>query len=87
MSDPVIDPAVPPRLQDDKTLPVAIYVLYIAAPVTGITAFIAVILAYVSRKDAPEWRASHYEFQVRTFWLGLMFAIAFGLWFMAAYGA
>jgi len=75
LSDPAIDPAVPPRLQDDKTLPIVIYALYIAGAVTGATVLIAAILAYVSRKDAPEWLASHYEFQIRTFWLALGLSI------------
>ncbi len=75
MSDPSIDPAVPPRLQDDKTLPGIGYALLIAGPPTGgLTCVIAAILAYVSRKDAPAWLARHYEFLIRTFWLGLLFA-------------
>lgn len=80
MSDPTLDPAVPPRLQDDKTLPGVNYALLIAGVVSGgFTCLIAAILAYVSRKDAPEWLASHYEFQIRTFWLGLLFAVISGL--------
>ncbi len=80
MSDPTAtplgDPVVPPRLQDDKTLPIVIYALYIAGAVTGgLTVLIAAILAYISRKDAPEWLASHYEFQIRTFWLALGLSI------------
>jgi uncharacterized membrane protein len=75
VTDPALDPAVPPRLQDDKTLPVVIYALHIAGVATGgVTCLIGAILAYVSRKDAPEWLASHYEFQIRTFWLALMFS-------------
>lgn len=77
MTEPTIDPAVPPRLQDDKTLPGVIYALLIASVLTGgLTSVIAVIIAYVSRKDAPEWLASHYEFQIRTFWLSLLFGLA-----------
>ena len=80
MTDPVIDPAVPPRLQDDKTLPGVIYALHIAGVVTGgFTCLIAAILAYVSRKDAPEWLASHYEFQIRTFWLALLMSLVSGV--------
>lgn len=75
MSDPVIDPAVPPRLQDDKTLPGVVYALHIAGGVTGFTCLIGAIIAYISRKDAPEWLASHYEFQIRTFWLALLFSV------------
>lgn len=67
---------MPPRLQDDKVLPGAIYALHIAGAVTGgLTSLIGAILAYISRKDAPEWLASHYEFQIRTFWLALAFSV------------
>jgi uncharacterized membrane protein len=87
LSDPAPDPAVPPRLQDDKTLPIVIYALLIAGVATGgVTCLIAVILAYVSRKDAPEWLASHYQFQIRTVWLALGFSIVAGLLSMLAVG-
>nr|WP_295109375.1 hypothetical protein [uncultured Caulobacter sp.] len=76
MSDPALDPAAPRRLQDDKTLPGVVYALHIAGAVTGgLTCLIGVIIAYISRKDAPEQLASHYKFQIRTFWLALMFSI------------
>jgi uncharacterized membrane protein len=66
---------VPPRLQDDKTLPGVVYALHIAGVVTGgVTCLIGAVLAYISRKDAPEWLASHYDFQIRTFWLALLFS-------------
>ena len=56
------------------------YALLIAGPPTGgLTCAVAAILAYVSRKDAPEWLASHYEFQIRTFWLAVLFAVISGL--------
>ncbi|WP_454717963.1 DUF4870 family protein [Caulobacter segnis] len=75
VSEPTLDPAVPPRLQDDKTLPGVVYALHIAGAVTGVTCLIGAIIAYISRKDAPEWLASHYEFQIRTFWLALLFSV------------
>jgi uncharacterized membrane protein len=73
------DPIVPPALQDDKTLPIVVYVLHLAGLVTGVTSVIAVVLAYVSRKNAPVWIQSHYEFAIRTFWLALLFAIIGGV--------
>lgn len=69
------DPAAPPAPQDDKTMPVVIYVLYLVGLVNGFTAVIGVILAYVSKTTAPEWIQSHYIFQIRTFWLSLLFAV------------
>lgn len=74
--DPSTDPAVPPALQDDKTMPAVIYALYLAALVTaGGTAIVGVILAYVSKAAAPDWLLSHYIFQIRTFWLSLLFSV------------
>ena len=29
--------------------------------------------AYVNRADAPEWLQTHYRFQIRTFWIGLLY--------------
>src|SRR3954470_6256842 len=75
-ADPASDPAVPPSLQDDKTLPVVVYALYLAALISaGMTAVVGVILAYVSKGAAPEWLQSHYVFQIRTFWLSLLFSV------------
>ena len=70
VSDPTFEPAAPSRLQDDKTLPGIVYALHIAGVVTGgITCVIAVILAYISRKDAPEWLASDAVLCVGGSWL------------------
>ncbi|MCE2431341.1 MAG: hypothetical protein J4F29_00225 [Candidatus Latescibacteria bacterium] len=52
-----------------------IYILYLVGVAFGITGLIGVIMAYVNRSDAPEWLASHYRFQIRTFWLCLLYAI------------
>ena len=35
---------------------------------------IGVIIAYVNRADAPEWVQSHYQLQIRTFWIGMLYA-------------
>lgn len=50
-----------------------IYVLYLAGIVVGITSIIGVVMAYINRSEAPEWLKSHYTFQIRTFWMGLLF--------------
>ena len=30
-------------------------------------------MAYVNRNDAPDWLKSHYQFQIRTFWIGALY--------------
>ena len=70
------DPAVPPALQDDKTLPLVVYALYFGGLISaGLTSVVGVILAYVSKAAAPEWLQSHYVFQIRTFWLWVLFSV------------
>jgi uncharacterized membrane protein len=70
------NPAVPPALQDDKTMPLVVYALYLAGLVSaGMTGVVGVILAYVSKDAAPDWLRTHYIFQIRTFWLALLFSV------------
>jgi uncharacterized membrane protein len=52
-----------------------IYILYLASIIVGITAIIGVIMAYVNRGSGPEWVESHYRFQIRTFWIGLLIGV------------
>jgi uncharacterized membrane protein len=60
-----------------------IYVLYLVGFAAGITAVIGLVMAYVNRDEAPEWLKTHYQFQIRTFWIGLLYAlIAFALTFI-----
>ncbi|MFT4253856.1 MAG: hypothetical protein QM608_15395 [Caulobacter sp.] len=87
MTDPVQDPAVPPALQDDKTMPIVVYGCYIAGWVTGVSPVIGLVLAYVSKGSAPEWLQSHYIFAIRTFWLSLLFAVIGGLTLIFGVGA
>jgi len=52
-----------------------VYILYLAGIVVGITGIVGVVMAYVNKGDAPEWLKSHYQFQIRTFWMGLMYFV------------
>ncbi|MDB5456440.1 MAG: hypothetical protein JWP92_2025 [Caulobacter sp.] len=68
------DPDLPPTLSQDKTMAMVIYILYLVGLTNGLTAIIGLVLAYVSKRDAPAWLQSHYVFQIRTFWISLLFA-------------
>lgn len=52
-----------------------VYLLYLASLVFGITALIGVVMAYINRKEAPSELATHYDFQIRTFWIGLLYVV------------
>ncbi|PXA99237.1 hypothetical protein DMC47_04385 [Nostoc sp. 3335mG] len=57
----------------DAGLATVVYVLYLIGFFTGVTALIGVILAYVGRGDATALARSHYDYQIRTFWRGVIF--------------
>jgi uncharacterized membrane protein len=52
-----------------------IYILYLAGIVFGITGIVGVVMAYIYRGDAPDWLESHYQFQIRTFWIGALYML------------
>lgn len=54
--------------------PTLVALLYLGTYFTGITAFVGVVLAYVWRRDAAEWEATHYRYLIRTFWIALLVA-------------
>jgi uncharacterized membrane protein len=47
-----------------------VYILYLVGVVFGVTGIVGVIMAYLNRAEAPAWMQSHYQFQIRTFWIG-----------------
>lgn len=59
----------------DTTLATVVYALYLASFVVGFTSIIAVIIAYLHRGDGPDWLDAHYRYQIRTFWIGLLYAL------------
>lgn len=64
----------------DTTIPIVVYVLHLAGMVTGgLTSLVAVVIAYVYRGNGPDWLDEHYRYQIRTFWLALLFFGVSGL--------
>lgn len=55
-----------------------IYVLYLASLLLGVTALVAVVMAYVYAPSAPDALRTHYRFLIRTFWIGILYS-AIGL--------
>ncbi|HEY5071148.1 MAG TPA: DUF4870 domain-containing protein [Caulobacteraceae bacterium] len=73
-----LPPPGPPvqAASDERQMALIIYVLYLASFALGLTAIVGLVLAYVNRDGAPEWLKSHYTFQIRTFWIGLLYFAA-----------
>jgi uncharacterized membrane protein len=57
---------------EDRAMPAIIYVLYILGMFHGLTLIIGLIMAYGLRGTAGPANASHYTYQIRTFWTALI---------------
>jgi uncharacterized membrane protein len=51
-----------------------IYILYLVGLVMPLLTIIGLVMAYINIEDSEEWLQTHYRFQIRTFWLGLLFS-------------
>ncbi len=80
--DPILPTTVPPQppppaaapAQSDTSAKV-VYVLYLLSLVVGITSIVGVVMAYVNVGDAPEPLRTHYRFQIRTFWIAILYCL------------
>lgn len=63
------------RVDEDKVLPIVVYVLYLLGFTNGLTFLVGLIVAYVNRETAGPINASHYTFAIRTFWLSIWWFI------------
>lgn len=65
------------KMAQKDTTPTAkvIYILLIVSTLVGITGIIALIMAYVFKDDSEDWLQSHYRFQIRTYWIGLLYVL------------
>lgn len=97
MADKHLKPAVEisSDLQENaRKTALIVYALYLGSFIVGITLLAGVVVAYIYRNDAEEWLASHYRFQIRTFWMFVLFSIIGGLlaivfvgWFILVFAA
>ena len=66
-------PAVPEKL---KTLTMVVYALQALGFLVGISWIVAVVINYVKREEvAGTWLESHFRWQIRTFWFGLLWGV------------
>ncbi len=56
-----------------------IYILYLVSIAIGLTGIIGIIMAYINKEDAADWLKAHYQFQIRTFWIGLLYLFIAGI--------
>lgn len=77
MTSDIRPPAIPRPIVSDNALAMSVYILYGIGYFTGISALIGVVIAHVKVDDTDPVLRSHYQFQIRTFWIGFLY-IAIG---------
>ena len=65
--------ADPEKIRSLKNLAMVVYALQAIGFFVGITAVVAVVINYIKQAEAKgTWLASHFRWQIRTFWFGLL---------------
>lgn len=53
-----------------------VYFLYLASLVVGITGIVGLIMAYINKEPkAGDVACNHYRYQIRTFWIGMLYGL------------
>jgi uncharacterized membrane protein len=73
-------------LEPGPTNALIIYILYLAGLVIGVTGLVGIVLAYINRGISGGFVESHYTFLIRTFWIGLLYALISVVLMMVAIG-
>jgi uncharacterized membrane protein len=64
------------KLRSLKTLTMVVYALQAAGFFVGLTWIVAIVMNYVKREDvAGTLLESHFTWQIRTFWFGLLWGV------------
>jgi uncharacterized membrane protein len=59
-----------------KTLAMVVYALQALGFINGVTWIVGVVIGYVKRDEAAgSWLESHFRWQIRTFWWGLLWGL------------
>ena len=65
----------PEQTKDSASTAKVIYILLIVSTLVGITGIIGLIMAYVMKDGTADWLQTHYRFQIRTYWIGLLYVL------------
>jgi uncharacterized membrane protein len=72
-----IDPGRPQPVVSNTSMALIVYILYFVGYFSAlIPSLVGVIIAHVQKGSGNAMLESHYDFQIRTFWIGVLYAIA-----------
>jgi uncharacterized membrane protein len=71
-----VDQLPPAAPEKNKTLTMVIYALQALGFLVGVSWIVAVVMNYVKKEEvAGTWLESHFRWQIRTFWYGLLWGV------------
>ena len=63
------------KMESLKKLTMVVYALYAFSYFAGISAIIGIVINYIKLEEVTgTWLESHFRWQIRTFWFGLLWA-------------
>ena len=75
------------REQSAKNVTTLIYALYAASFLIGITSIVAIVMNYIKKEDvAGTFLESHFRWQIRTFWFGMLWGVLGAITFFLVIG-
>lgn len=70
-----------------KNLTTAVYALQAVGFIIGLTWIVAIVINYVKKDEVKgTWLESHFTWQIRTFWWGLLWALIGAILFFVVVG-
>jgi len=73
-NEPTPNPVTPQTpVVSNYSLVLTVYILYLVGFLTGITVLVGLIIAYLQRNKTDRVSESHFQFQITTFWIGLLY--------------
>jgi len=73
-SEPTPNPVTPQTpVVSNYGLVLTVYTLYLVGFLTGITVLVGLIIAYLQRDKTDHVSQSHFQFQIKTFWIGFLY--------------
>ena len=75
------------REQSAKNDTTLIYALYAASILIGITSIVAIVMNYIKKEDvAGTFFESHFRWQIRAFWFGMLWGVLGAITFFLVIG-
>lgn len=65
-------PDYPVKSAHGRGAAIIVYMLFLGSALAVVTAPVGVLIAHLKRRGAEPWVQSHLQFQIRTFWLGVL---------------